>query len=56
MALRRHVDERALALGCALVVTSFIAPPYTLCYDLCTIVFYVLAITLLWRGMERDKA
>ncbi len=54
-ALRRHVDERAIALGCALVVTSFIAPPYTLCYDLCTIVFYVLAITLLWRGMEKDK-
>ena len=54
-ALRRHVDERALALGCALVVTSFIAPPYTLCYDLCTIVFYVLAITLLWRGMEKDR-
>lgn len=54
-ALRRHVDERALALGCALVVTSFIAPPYTLCYDLCTIVFYVLAITLLWRGLEKDR-
>ena len=54
-ALRRHVDERALTLGCALVITSFIAPPYTLCYDLCTIVFYVLAITLLWRGMEKDK-
>lgn len=56
LALRRHVDERALALGCALVVTTFIAPPYTLCYDLCTIVFYTLAIALLWRGMERDKA
>ena len=55
-AMRRHVDERAIALGCALVVASFIAPPYTLCYDLCTIVLYVLAITLLWRGMERDKA
>ena len=54
-ALRRHVDERALALGCALVVTSFIAPPYTLCYDLCTIVFYVLAITLMWHGLEKDK-
>ena len=53
--LRRHVDERALTLGCALVVTSFIAPPYTLCYDLCTIVFYVLAITLLWRGLEKDR-
>lgn len=55
-ALRRTVDERAIALGCALVVTSFIAPPYTYCYDLCTVVFYVLAITLLWRGLERDKA
>ena len=55
-ALRRHVDERALALGCALVVTSFIAPPYTLCYDLCTIVFYVLAIALLWHGLEKDMA
>ncbi len=54
-ALRRHVDERALTLGCALVVTSFIAPPYTLCYDLCTIVFYVLAITLLWRGLEKER-
>ena len=54
-ALRRHIDERALTLGCALVVTSFIAPPYTFCYDLCTIVFYVLAITLLWRGMEKGK-
>lgn len=54
-ALRRHVDERAIALGCALVVASFIAPPYTFCYDLCTIVFYVLAITLLWRGLERDS-
>lgn len=50
--LRRHVDERAITLGCALVVCSFIAPPYTLCYDLCTIIFYVLAITLLWRGVE----
>lgn len=55
-ALRRYIDERALALGCALVVTSFIAPPYTLCYDLCTIVFYVLAITLLWRGIEKGKS
>lgn len=55
LTLRRHVDERALTLGCALVVTTFIAPPYTLCYDLCTIVFYVLAISLLWRGMERDR-
>ena len=54
-ALRRHVDERALTLGCALVVTSFIAPPYTFCYDLCTIVFYVLAITLLWHGMEKNR-
>ncbi len=54
-ALRRHVDERAIALGCALVVASFIAPPYTFCYDLCTIVFYVLAITLLWRGLERNS-
>ena len=54
-ALRRYVDERAIALGCALVVTTFIAPPYTLCYDLCTIVFYVLAITLLWRGLEKNK-
>ena len=54
-ALRRHIDERAIALGCALVVASFIAPPYTLCYDLCTIVLYVLAITLLWRGMEKDR-
>ncbi len=54
-ALRRHVDERAITLGCALVITSFIAPPYTLCYDLCTIVFYVLAITLLWRGMEKTR-
>ncbi len=54
-ALRRHVDERALTLGCALTVTTFIAPPYTLCYDLCTIVFYALAITLMWRGLERDK-
>ena len=54
-ALRRHVDERALTLGCALVVTSFIAPPYTFCYDLCTIVFYVLAITLLWHGMKRNR-
>ena len=54
-ALRRHVDERAIALGCALVVMSFIAPPYTLSYDLCTIVFYVSAITALWHGMEKDK-
>ena len=54
-ALHRHVDERAIALGSALVVTSFIAPPYTLCYDLCTIVLYVLAITLLWRGLEKNK-
>ena len=55
-ALRRHVDERAIALGCALVVASFIAPPYTFCYDLCTIVFYVLAIVLLWHGMEKGKS
>ena len=55
-ALRRHVDERAITLGCALVVTSFIAPPYTLCYDLCTIVFYVLAIVVLWHGMEKGKS
>ena len=54
-ALRRHLDERAIALGCALVIVSFIAPPYTFCYDLCTIVFYVLAITLLWRGLEKNK-
>ncbi|MBO4871757.1 MAG: HAD-IB family phosphatase [Muribaculaceae bacterium] len=54
-ALRRHIDERAIALGCALVVVSFIAPPYTLSYDLCTVVFYVAAITALWRGMEKDK-
>ncbi len=54
LALRRKVDERALTLGCALVVGSFIAPPYTLCYDLCTIVFYMLAITLMWRGLEKD--
>lgn len=51
-ALRQHIDVRAIVLGCALVVTSFIAPPYTFCYDLCTIVFYVLAITALWRGLE----
>lgn len=55
LALRRHVDERALTLGCALVVVSFIAPPYTFCYDLCTIVFYVLAITLLWHGIEKNR-
>ncbi|MBR5684828.1 MAG: HAD-IB family phosphatase [Muribaculaceae bacterium] len=54
-ALRRHLDERAIALGCALVIVSFIAPPYTFCYDLCTIVFYVLAITLLWRGLMTNK-
>ena len=54
-ALRHHIDERALALGCALVVTSFIAPPYTFCYDLCTIVLYVLAITLMWHGLEKGK-
>ncbi len=54
-ALRRHEDERAIAVGCALVVTTFIAPPYTFCYDLCTVVFYVLAITLLWRGLEQNK-
>ena len=53
-ALRRHIDERAIALGSAMVVTSFIAPPYTFCYDLCSIVFYVLAITLLWRGIENN--
>ena len=55
-ALRRHVDERAIALGCALVVASFIAPPYTFCYDLCTIVFYVLGIVLLWHGMEKGRS
>ena len=54
-ALRQKVDERAIALGCALVIGSFIAPPYTLCYDLCTIVLYVLAITAMWRGLERGK-
>ena len=55
-ALRRHIDVRAIALGCALVVTTFIAPPYTFCYDLCTIVFYVLAIVMLWHGMEKGKS
>ncbi len=55
-ALRRHLDERAIALGSALVVTSFIAPPYTFCYDLCTALLYVLAITLLWRGLEKNKS
>ena len=54
-ALRHHLDERALTLGCALVVTTFIAPPYTLSYDLCTIVLYVAAIVLLWHGMRRNN-
>ena len=55
LALRNHVDERAIALGCALVVVSFIAPPYTLSYDLCTILFYVVTIALLWRGIMTDN-
>ncbi|MBQ7690108.1 MAG: HAD-IB family phosphatase [Muribaculaceae bacterium] len=55
LALRRHLDVRALTLGCALVVTTFVAPPYTLSYDLCTIVFYVAAITALWRGMRSNN-
>ena len=54
-ALRRHIDERALALGCALVVVTFIAPPYTLSYDLCTIVLYVAAITIWWKALRTDN-
>ncbi len=56
VALRRHVDERALALGCAMVVATFIAPPYTLSYDLCTVAFYVGAIVALWHGVRRPNA
>ena len=52
--LRRHIDERALALGCALVVVTFIAPPYTLSYDLCTIVLYVAAVLAMWRGISME--
>ncbi len=55
LALRRHVDERALALGCALVVVTFIAPPYTLSYDLCTIVLYVAAVLAMWRGIAARR-
>ena len=54
--LRRHVDERALALGCALVAVAFVSPPLTLSYDLCTVLLYVCAIALLWRGWHNDSA
>ena len=53
--LRRHIDERALALGCALVVVTFIAPPYTLSYDLCTIALYVAAVLAMWRGIATRR-
>ena len=50
--LRRHIEPWTLLAGFAVVVTSFIAPPYTLSYDLCTVLFYTAAIAALWRGME----
>ena len=53
--LRGVVPAGALVLGIAAVVVSFVQPPYTLCYDLCTALFYVLAMSCLLRGITRDS-
>lgn len=55
LALRRHIDFWAMALGFTLVVASFIAPPYTLSYDLCTVLFYSAAIAVLWKGVNGGR-
>lgn len=55
LALRDRMPEWVIALGCAIVITTFIAPPYTLSYDLCTILFYVLTAIALWKALEADS-
>ncbi|MBO7608875.1 MAG: haloacid dehalogenase-like hydrolase [Muribaculaceae bacterium] len=52
IALQRHIPAWVIALGCALVVTTFIAPPYTLSYDLCTILLYVMVVTAMWQYLK----
>lgn len=54
-ALRRHLDQKALLLGFALVIIGYFKPVYTLSYDLFTSLFYVVALTLLFRGVTVGK-
>lgn len=55
LSLRKYIPAWVIALGCALVVTTFIAPPYTLSYDLCTILLYVVVVTALWQYLKRGS-
>ena len=52
-ALRPHLGQKALLLGFALVIIGYFKPVYTLSYDLFTSLFYVVALTLLYRGLSR---
>ncbi len=53
--LRRQLGRRALLLGFAVVLLGYFKPVYTLSYDLFTSLFYVLAITLMYRGLTTKR-
>ena len=53
--LRERLGCRALLLGFAVVLLGYFKPVYTLSYDLFTSLFYVLAITLMYRGMTQKR-
>lgn len=55
LALRKYISSWVIALGCVLTVTTFIAPPYTLSYDLCTILFYVMTATAFWQFLKSNN-
>ena len=53
--LRERLGSRALLLGFAVVLLGYFKPVFTLSYDLFTSLFYVLGITLMYRGMTNKR-